>query len=85
MQEKEIVQKEVGIYQAKTRKRKTGHDFWHAYRAWRLAKFIAKKEGVVQTLEIDLTAILHDIADRKTFVEEKGIEIIRNFFRTYVK
>ncbi len=82
MQEKEIVQKALEFTKRKLGNEKTGHDFWHAYRVWRLAKFIAKKEGVVQTLEIELAAILHDIADRKTFGEEKGIEIIRNFLRT---
>ncbi len=81
MQEKEIVQKALEFTKRKLGNEKTGHDFWHAYRVWILAKFIAKKEGVDQTLEIELAAILHDIADRKTFGEEKGMEMIRNFLR----
>ncbi len=81
MQEKEIVQKALEFTKRKLGNEKTGHDFWHAYRVWRLAKFIAKKEGIAQTLEIELAAILHDIADRKTFGEEKGMEMIRNFLR----
>ena len=60
---------------------KSGHDYWHAYRVWKLAKYIAEKEGVKDTLVVEVAAILHDIADRKTFGEKKGLEIIRRFLK----
>lgn len=42
----------------------SGHDWWHIYRVWQLAKTIAEKEGVA-TEVVELTALLHDIADWK--------------------
>ncbi len=42
----------------------TGHDWWHAWRAWKLAKKIAKKEGG-DLFIIELAALLHDVEDWK--------------------
>jgi len=42
----------------------TGHDWWHAWRVWKLTKKIAKKEGG-DLFVIELTALLHDIEDWK--------------------
>jgi len=42
----------------------SGHDWWHIYRVWNLAKTIATQEGAhIQVVE--LSALLHDIADWK--------------------
>lgn len=42
----------------------SGHDWWHIYRVWQLAKHIAaKEEADLQVVE--LAALLHDIADWK--------------------
>jgi uncharacterized protein len=41
-----------------------GHDWWHIYRVWQLAKNIAKTEKV-DHLVVELAALLHDIADAK--------------------
>ncbi len=41
-----------------------GHDWWHVYRVWRMAKHIAVKEKV-DILVVELAALLHDIADSK--------------------
>ncbi len=41
-----------------------GHDWWHIYRVWQLAKEIAKTEAV-DTVVVELGALLHDIADAK--------------------
>ena len=41
-----------------------GHDWWHIYRVWQLAKQIAKAEKV-DLFIVDLGALLHDIADSK--------------------
>jgi len=41
-----------------------GHDWWHIYRVWKLAKHIATKEEA-DDLVIQLGALLHDIADSK--------------------
>ncbi len=42
-----------------------GHDWWHAYRIWKLARHIAKEEGAADMLVVELSALLHDIADAK--------------------
>ena len=41
-----------------------GHDWWHIERVWKTAKHIAKTEQV-DLLVIELSALLHDIADSK--------------------
>lgn len=43
----------------------TGHDWWHAYRVWKLSVRIAKKEGNADLFVVQLGALLHDIADWK--------------------
>jgi len=42
----------------------TGHDWWHVYRVWQMAKNIGKKEEA-DFFVIELSALLHDIADWK--------------------
>ncbi|MCW3463564.1 HD domain-containing protein [Chitinophaga nivalis] len=41
-----------------------GHDWWHIYRVWQLARHIAATE-TVNLLVVELGALLHDIADAK--------------------
>jgi uncharacterized protein len=41
-----------------------GHDWWHIYRVWKLSKRIAASEQV-DLLVVELSALLHDIADSK--------------------
>lgn len=43
----------------------TGHDWWHMYRVWKLAKHIASKEEDIDLFIVELGALLHDIADWK--------------------
>ncbi|MFA6064524.1 MAG: HD domain-containing protein [archaeon] len=44
----------------------SGHDYWHVYRVWKTAKFIAKKEKA-DSFIVELAALLHDIADWKAY------------------
>ncbi|SFP10631.1 uncharacterized protein SAMN05428949_7374 [Chitinophaga sp. YR627] len=41
-----------------------GHDWWHIYRVWKSARKIAAGEQV-DMLVVELSALLHDIADSK--------------------
>ena len=41
-----------------------GHDWWHIYRVWKLAKHIAETENA-NLFVVELGALLHDIADSK--------------------
>jgi uncharacterized protein len=64
MNKKEIIE-EIKKYLKKNFKTDaTGHDWWHFYRVWKMAKEIAKKEGG-NLFVIELAALLHDIADYK--------------------
>jgi uncharacterized protein len=42
----------------------SGHDWWHVWRVWRMAKRIGQAEGA-DLLVVELAALLHDIADWK--------------------
>ncbi len=42
----------------------SGHDWWHVYRVWQMAKHICAIEKADQ-FEVELTALLHDVADWK--------------------
>ena len=42
----------------------SGHDWWHTYRVWKMAKYIGAKEPV-DMFVVELAALLHDIADWK--------------------
>ena len=43
----------------------TGHDWWHVYRVWNVAKRIAKTEKDADMEVVELGALLHDIKDWK--------------------
>lgn len=42
----------------------SGHDWWHIYRVWHMARTIGKKEKANMFI-VELAALLHDIADQK--------------------
>jgi uncharacterized protein len=42
----------------------SGHDWWHVYRVWRMAKRIAREEKA-DIFIVELAALLHDISDWK--------------------
>ena len=59
-----IIDKTCQFVEEKLAGEGSGHDWWHIYRVWNLAKNIAGQEGA--NLEIvELSALLHDIADWK--------------------
>jgi uncharacterized protein len=62
----------------------SGHDWWHVYRVWKLAKHIAKQEKQADLFIIELGALLHDIADWKfnDGDDKKGIKIARDWLET---
>lgn len=61
----------------------TGHDWWHVYRVWRLAKHIAAQEEDVDRVVVELGALLHDIADWKFYEdEEEGPRVARSWLES---
>jgi len=62
---KEVIIKKTAIYaKQKLSGEGSGHDFWHVYRVWKMAIYLAKKEKA-DLFVIQLAALLHDIADWK--------------------
>lgn len=62
---KEEIIKEIKDYIKKDSKGDaSGHDWWHIFRTWKMAKEIVKKEGG-DLFVIELATLLHDIADWK--------------------
>lgn len=42
----------------------SGHDWWHIYRVWNMAKEISKREGG-DLFVVEMAALLHDLDDHK--------------------
>ena len=59
-----IIDKTCRFVEEKLAGEGSGHDWWHIYRVWNLAKNIAGKEGA-NLMVVELSALLHDIADWK--------------------
>jgi uncharacterized protein len=59
-----IIDKTCHFVEQKLAADSSGHDWWHIYRVWNLAKNIAAQEGA-NLLIVELSALLHDIADWK--------------------
>jgi len=79
--EKEIViQKTIEFVKETLADAEGGHDWWHIYRVWQLAKKIAGTEKA-SLFVVELGALLHDIADSKfnNGNEEIGSQLARQF------
>ncbi|MFC2125137.1 HD domain-containing protein [Bacteroidota bacterium] len=61
-----------------------GHDWWHVFRVWQVAKTIVKGESA-DLLVVELAALLHDIADPKFYGgdEEVGPRMAREILNSY--
>jgi len=66
MNQKEIINKVIDFVKSELTKNDTGHDWWHIYRVWNLAKTIWKNEKC-DMFVVELWALLHDIADHKFY------------------
>ena len=65
MNEEDVIKKTAEFVRKRLGKEVTGHDWWHAYRVWKMALRIAKEEGDADLFVVQLAALLHDIADWK--------------------
>lgn len=65
MTNNEIITKTADFVQQKLQGEGTGHDWWHVWRVWQMAKKIADNEPQADRLTVELAALLHDIADWK--------------------
>ncbi|MEI6276346.1 MAG: HD domain-containing protein [Prolixibacteraceae bacterium] len=75
-----LIEKCVAFVKEELSNGEKGHDWWHIERVWRTARIIANSEGA-NLLVVELSALLHDIADSKFHGgdEEIGPEKARTF------
>lgn len=64
-QQQQVIEKTVEFVREKFSGESSGHDWWHMYRTWQLAKTIAVREPQADPFITELGALLHDIADWK--------------------
>ena len=63
--DKQAIIKQVAIVvRQKLEDEGSGHDWWHIYRVWKMAQHIGREEST-DMFVVELTALLHDIADWK--------------------
>ncbi|MAZ56352.1 phosphohydrolase [bacterium] len=84
MEHKAVIDKTVDFVKQTLAEAEGGHDWWHIYRVWKNAQHIAKAEGDVDVLVVELGALLHDIADSKFHDgdEEIGPKTARDYLTT---
>ena len=64
MEQSEFVDQTANFVRDTLAGESSGHDWWHVYRVWRMARQIALAEKA-DLLVVELAALLHDIADWK--------------------
>lgn len=70
--QKDIVQETAGYVRQKFGSESSGHDWWHMYRVWQLAKTIAASEPQADPFITELAALVHDVADAKLVKSEEA-------------
>ncbi len=65
MQQSEIIRRTINFVQHALKDNESGHDWWHVFRVYKCAKTIAQNESGANMLVVELSALLHDIADSK--------------------
>ena len=63
--EEKIIQKTAEHVKKELWEDKTGHDWWHTERVWRLALKISETERDVDLFVVQMAALLHDLGDYK--------------------
>ncbi|MBX0332031.1 HD domain-containing protein [Pontibacter sp. HSC-14F20] len=65
MQQQAIIDKTASYVKAQLEGEGSGHDWWHIFRVWKNALYIASHEKGADTFIVELAALLHDIGDHK--------------------
>lgn len=66
----DIIEKALIVIQNEFYNESSGHDWWHIYRVWQLAKYISEQE-IKETNLVELIALFHDYFDHKLFTHEQ--------------
>ncbi len=82
MNTKNLINNTVEFVKHKLSGDSSGHDWWHIYRVWNLAKRIQTIEGG-NLFVVELAALLHDVADWKFYENENdGLKVVSAFLTT---
>ncbi|EJF11081.1 HD domain-containing protein [Pontibacter sp. BAB1700] len=65
MQQQAIIDATANYVREQLEGEGSGHDWWHIYRVWKNALYIASQEKGADTFKVELAALLHDIGDHK--------------------
>ena len=83
MDKNEIVNKTVEFIKEKFYGEGSGHDYFHIYRVYRTALYIAERENGADKYIVSLAALLHDVDDWKfTDTNETNTSNIEKFLRS---
>ncbi len=72
MNDEEIISNTISYVKKELENAEGGHDWWHIERVWKNAKAIAKEENADNFI-VELSALLHDIADAKFHDNDENI------------
>src|SRR5579871_3818741 len=60
-----VITETAGFVREQLKQDSSGHDWWHIYRVWQMARYLAMTEPAADQFVVELAALLHDIADWK--------------------
>ena len=82
MNKREIIEKTKRYVREKLEGESSGHDWWHTWRVWKMAKRLAKEEKA-DMFVVELAALLHDIEDWKYHKgrENENIKAIKKWLK----
>lgn len=75
----QAIEETVNFVKSQTTGEGTGHDWFHIQRVWQMACYIHSQQGEGDLFIVQMTALLHDLADEKLGDEEAGLEKIAYF------
>ncbi len=80
MNKREQILKTEEFVKANMKDYDSGHDWWHIVRVRNMARFINEMEQLADPFIVDVTALLHDVADSKfSDGSENGYILISDF------
>lgn len=65
MQQQAIIDATAAYVRSQLEGEGSGHDWWHIFRVWNNARYIASQEKGADQFLVELAALLHDIGDHK--------------------
>ena len=65
MQQQAIIDETAHYVRKQLEGEGSGHDWWHIFRVWKNARYIASQEKGADLFVVELAALLHDIGDHK--------------------